>query len=367
MIHSRYQIDKARHNLKKDWERLCKAKGSSADLRVTPQTDVYSIEDAQQTSEHNVFNFPGVQGEARKMLPIIEVIDPAFDPDYLDDDVLEAVLVEQKVGAAPVNEGDTDYSRDNYIIISVSWASLRYVVEQRHALSKHRDMKDDSVVDVVKEFERVNKSLIKEAFVQVCSYKNNMIGPDLKIIMKTQEEARNDPPESFPPTDARYWRQPTPGMRAEKCNDDNKPIVGRYKCMTTSSEPKWHGDQTLNATLCDTLVIREGTQPQYYQINVETISATAAALGNEFHREKIRSMEQSKENKPLDWNIDIRTHYERYLKLCHPPERAVSRRHLVGPRGDSFGVQPTMVGAQQAKTLYQRLLQTFPAVLRVGA
>ena len=88
--------------------------------------------------------------------------------------------------------------------------------------------------------------------------------------------------------------------------------------MTTSSEPKWHGDQTLNATLCDTLVIREGTQPQYYQINVETISATAAALGNEFHREKIRSMEQSKENKPLDWNIDIRTHYERYLKLCHP-------------------------------------------------
>ena len=258
MIHSRYQIDKARHNLKKDWERLCKAKGSSADLRVTPQTDVYSIEDAQQTSEHNVFNFPGVQGEARKMLPIIEVIDPAFDPDYLDDDVLEAVLVEQKVGAAPVNEGDTDYSRDNYIIISVSWASLRYVVEQRHALSKHRDMKDDSVVDVVKEFERVNKSLIKEAFVQVCSYKNNMIGPDLKIIMKTQEEARNDPPESFPPTDARYWRQPTPGMRAEKCNDDNKPIVGRYKCMTTSSEPKWHGDQTLNATLCDTLVIREG-------------------------------------------------------------------------------------------------------------
>ena len=197
MIHSRYQIDKARHNLKKDWERLCKAKGSSADLRVTPQTDVYSIEDAQQTSEHNVFNFPGVQGEARKMLPIIEVIDPAFDPDYLDDDVLEAVLVEQKVGAAPVNEGDTDYSRDNYIIISVSWASLRYVVEQRHALSKHRDMKDDSVVDVVKEFERVNKSLIKEAFVQVCSYKNNMIGPRLENNYENPRRGAKRPTRKF--------------------------------------------------------------------------------------------------------------------------------------------------------------------------
>ena len=242
-----YGINKTKHDFSKDWERLKKGRNSLADWKIRPQNPDLgdTIGSAEETSEHDVFTFPGLSATARLNLPIIEKVDQNIET-YIDDDYLDAISVDMVKGQAPTIEGEPDYSHEDYAVVQISVASFKYTIEQRHDSGKRGDMKDESVIDVVKEFERVDKNLIKKCFMEVCSYKNNMVDPCQRIINKKRKKTcRASARKKYTAEDAKnplYYRQRVPGMRHVKCMDDGKPLPKKYRVMTIAEPPTYGSD-----------------------------------------------------------------------------------------------------------------------------
>ena len=315
-----YGVNKEKHDFAKDWERFKKGKNSLSDWKVRQQKEGDTIEIANQESEHTVYTFPDVEGLDRDRLPIVEKIDPNIEP-YNDEDFVDAITVEVVKGNPPTNEGEPDYSRDEYAIVQFGLASFRYTIDQRHARGRREDMKDDDVIDVVKEFEKVDKNLIKQSFIEVCSYKNNMKDPCQPVIKALRKQERSKKPTAYSATDAKnplYYRERAPGMRDRKCFDDGVKTCKQYRVMTIAEPPTFHGGEVLNAVMPNTLVITENkTKVQGWNLDHEEIMSTAAALGANYYKAKTASKEKKSRSKPLRWNIDIRAHYERFLKIAH--------------------------------------------------
>lgn len=316
-----YGINKTKHDFKKDWQRLKKSKNSLADWKVRPQRheDGNTIEYAEATSEHTVFTFPGLSSDCKTVLPIIEKVDENIEK-YKDDKYLDAITVEVVKGSAPTMEGDPDYSHEEYAVVQISVACLKYTIEQRHATENRGDMEKEDIIEVVKEFEKVDKNLIKKCFIEVCSCKNNMVDPcqhiinqkrsaySKKIHKSTAEDSRNP----------LYYRQRVPGMRYKKCQDDGKKIPYNYRVMTIAEPPTYHGGEVLNPAIANTLVITENkNNVQTFYVDAKGITTTAAGIGSHFYDCKKVSKKIKKNPKPLKWNIDIRAHYEKFLKIAH--------------------------------------------------
>lgn len=316
-------INKAKHNFVSDWGRLKKCQSTLADWRVRDQGTYATekIDSLIDVSEHKIYHFPGItDARQRGFLPIIEEVDQNIEI-YDDQEHLDTITCEIVKGTPATSELDQDYSRENYYVITVAVAALRYTIEQRHSRSENGDMKDADVIDVVREYDKVPPSLLKEALVHVCSYKNNMKDPCQKIINDMRAKANKKSAAHTGDADEfkNYYREQTPGLRYKKCRYANKDIPKNYRVMTLAEPPSYYGGQVLLPAICSTLVITENPKNvQTFGVNMLETTETAAALGTEYYDTKNKARQKRQKEKNLYWNIDIRAHYEKYLQLCHP-------------------------------------------------